>query len=634
MFEENLAFALDLARSTRDPDDPISHIGNSAPDFVPNAFPTSSGDPQTVEVNAKRALGTVWAEWQVVESGRRGAVRTSEWDGGLRYGEPGVYYHKLRADIRTGARAGQTVRVRFTARNARSEAFTYTVAQRDHADVLIMAAEDYKGTSSVAGNPPTPYAGPKYLGSYEAALDAAGIGYDVYDTDVSRTAPHPLGVLSHYKAVIWYTGDDLYTRAPGQPGATGVAKLLDDEVLATRDYMNDGGNVLVTGQNALQGVWDQFLFNPLAPTPPNPYCKSNQTTGQNDADDPPGQEENCIAVSNDFLQYWLGSYLPIGLDPATGLQEVEPFGNTAFSLDPAGNQRSLHSFVTTGSLLPDYPAFNNAEFGGQRAVTTENGPAFDPPEGEWFARTADISGGYQRLTRTFDLTGLTAGQAADLQFKLSHDTEAGYDFVFVEAHTVGQDDYRTLPDLNGNTSDDPENLIGCAEDSTYWLDEHPFLRRYITRTGTPEAGDVACNPTSPGIWNAATGNSGGFQDWRVDLSAYAGQQVEVSIVYQTDPASLGIGVFLDDLTATANGAVIHEAGFETDLDGWATPGAPAGSPGNTGDWARSQSPGYVDGPGIATGHSLHWGFGLEGVQGEAERSAILSNALAQWGVTD
>ena len=126
VFEENLPFALDLARSTPDPDDPVSHIGNTAPDFVPNAFPTSYGDPQTVEVNAKRELGTVWAEWLVVETGRRGAVRTSEWDGGIRYGEPGVYYHKLRADIRTGARAGQTVRVRFTARNARSQAFTYT----------------------------------------------------------------------------------------------------------------------------------------------------------------------------------------------------------------------------------------------------------------------------------------------------------------------------------------------------------------------------------------------------------------------------------------------------------------------------------------------------------------------------
>ena len=162
--------------------------------------------------------------------------------------------------------------------------------------------------------------------------------------------------------------------------------------------------------------------------------------------------------------------------------------------------------------------------------------------------------------------------------------------MFVEAHTVGQDDYRTLPDANGNTSDDPANLVGCAEDSTYWLDLHPFLRRYITRTGTPEAGDVACNPASPGIWNAATGNSGGFNDWRIDLSAYAGQQVEVSIVYQTDPASLGIGVFLDDITATANGAVINQTGFEDDtLGGWTMTGPPAGSPASTGNWSRSQS---------------------------------------------
>jgi hypothetical protein len=499
--------------------------------------------------------------------------------------------------------------------------------------VLIMAAEDYKGTSSVPGNPPTPYAGPKYLSAYEQALQAAGIKYDVFDTDVSRIAPSPIGVLSHYKAVIWYTGDDAYTRAPGQPPATGVAKLLDDEVLATRDYMNDGGKLLVSGQLALQGAWDQFLFNPLAPTPPNPYCKTSTTTGNDDADDPPGQEENCIAVSDDFIQYWLGAFLNIPIDPATGLQEVEPYGTTSFALDPAGNQKNLYSFLTTSSLLPDYPAFNDAEFGGKRALTTANGPAFDPPEGQWYMHSADASGGYQRLTHTFDLTGLTAGQAADLQFKLSNDTEEDYDFVFVEAHTVGQDDYRTLPDANGNTSDDPANLVGCADpESTYWLDTHPFLRRYITRSGTGTA--TRCDPASPGIWNAATGNSGGFNDWRVDLSAYAGKQVEVSIVYQTDPATLGIGVFLDDVRVTANGTVISQTGFEDEsLGGWTLGGAPADSPGNTGDWSRSQALGLVDGPGIATGHSLLWGFGLEGVQGAEARSTILRDALAQWGVT-
>ncbi|HEX9372672.1 MAG TPA: hypothetical protein VF897_16795, partial [Roseiflexaceae bacterium] len=34
------------------------------------------------------------------------------------------------------------------------------------------------------------------------------------------------------------------------------------------------------------------------------------------------------------------------------------------------------------------------------------------------------------------------------------DTEPDWDYVFVEAHTVGQDDWTTLPDANGHTSQD------------------------------------------------------------------------------------------------------------------------------------------------------------------------------------
>ena len=35
-----------------------------------------------------------------------------------------------------------------------------------------------------------------------------------------------------------------------------------------RDYMNEGGKLLATGKFALQGAWDQFLYNPLG-APPN-----------------------------------------------------------------------------------------------------------------------------------------------------------------------------------------------------------------------------------------------------------------------------------------------------------------------------------------------------------------------------
>ena len=75
--------------------------------------------------------------------------------------------------------------------------------------MLILAAEDYTGTPSCPSTrTPT---GPHYLDALHGRRSTAhGIGYDVYDVDADgRTAPDPLGVLSHYEAVVWYTGDDL-----------------------------------------------------------------------------------------------------------------------------------------------------------------------------------------------------------------------------------------------------------------------------------------------------------------------------------------------------------------------------------------------------------------------------------------
>ena len=81
-------------------------------------------------------------------------------------------------------------------------------------------------------------------------------------------------------------------------------------MLAVRDYLNEGGKLLVAGKYALQGAWDQFLFNPLG-DPAEPFCKSQPDAGQGEGR-PAGPAVNCLAVSNDFLQYWLGAYLPIG----------------------------------------------------------------------------------------------------------------------------------------------------------------------------------------------------------------------------------------------------------------------------------------------------------------------------------
>ena len=60
-----------------------------------------------------------------------------------------------------------------------------------------------------------------------------------------------------------------------------------------------------------------------------------------------------------------------------------------------------------------------------------------------------VDDSYMRLTRTVDLTGVPAAAAPTLSAQLSFDVEPDYDNVIVEAHTVGQDDWTTLPEAGG-----------------------------------------------------------------------------------------------------------------------------------------------------------------------------------------
>jgi hypothetical protein len=180
--------------------------------------------------------------------------------------------------------------------------------------------------------------------------------------------------------------------------------------------------------------------------------------------------------------------------------------------------------------------------------------------------TGDLA--WKRLTRT-----VTATAGSSLSFKVDRNTEEGYDFVFVEARTAGGDDWTTLPDVNGHTSNG--TFGACA----YLLQVHPFAAHYL-------AAGTTCAPTgTTGSWNAATGESDGYETWQVDLSAYAGRQVELSITYASDDViQQPDGVFVDDIVGPGGQGT---TGFEADgdvRDGWTVPGPPADSPGNQNDW--------------------------------------------------
>jgi murein tripeptide amidase MpaA len=614
VFAKNLPFALDVAKSAQDPANPVERLGINVPDFVPATFAVSYGDPQTVEVNAKRELGKVRVRYQI-NGGAAKSADTSEWKGGERFGGEGVYFHRLRGVV-SGAEPGDKVKVWFESLKSgkRSDSFTYALQSNTGAKVLILSAEDYGGIIPNA----SPIAGPAYLAQYKAALDANGVAYDVYDVDAQRrTAPDRLGVLSHYKAVVWYTGDDELIREAGAPGQTGTSKLADDEIINVRAFLNEGGKLLFTGQDAATPQLLGYAYNPAGQPP---FCA------------PGGTVTNCVTLSNDFLQYYLGAY--VHLNAAQSKEEASglplqlaggPFGSTHFTLnggDSADNQQHTYSMVTTSSILPRsiYPQFASDE-----AVHIDQPPAFDPPDGSYYAVAKSNDQSYQRLRRTIDLTGVTS--SADLSFKLSYDTEEAYDFVFVEAHTVGQEDWTTLPDANGNTTTD----VGASCDIN-WDTLHPFLAHYQTNTDKsedPARGDCTGTGTT-GVWNAATGNSGGFKDWKIDLSAYKGKQVEVTITYAQDFASAGLGVFLDQVQVTKDGQPAESTSFEDGLGGFTAGPAPEGSE-NDGQWQQSKSVGYVVGAGVATPDTVYWGFGFEGVSTAEQRTAVMRSTLQYLG---
>jgi hypothetical protein len=622
-FERNLPFARSVANSAIDPDDPKTVTGITTKPFyidsedpykssnpgVQLSFTKSYGDPQPVAVIAKRSLGAVEVKYRI-NGGAVQSAPTTEWDGGSRYNPASVYYHQMRGVV-TGTDPGDSVEVWFEGGGQRSESFTYQAVSESGNRVLLVAAEDYTGASPVQ----TP--GPHFAAEYVDALAANGEQADVYDIDAAgRVAPDALGVLSHYDAVVWETGNDLVTRTAGRGGGN-ADRLALDELLEARAYMNEGGKVLLAGDSAGQQYTNAAVGNQLYD--PKGEIACNPLPAGTDP-------RRCLPLfgsffggdtTNDVLQYYLGGYVAVANDghdggaafDSTGVDD--PFTGLAWGLDDpvfAGNNFRRSSFLATSGILPT-DQFKQFESWPAARYDKPGGP-FDPHTGTHYvySQISDVS--YKRLTR--EIAVPAAG--GSMTFWTSYDTEADWDHLFVEARTPGGDNWTTLPDANGNTT--TATGLSCPAG---WVALHPQLAHYQTWDGVN-----TCTATgTTGAWNAASGNSAGWQQWSIDLSAYAGQSVEISIAYASDWATQGTGVFIDDI-ALPDGT---STSFETGLDGWAITGPPPGSAPNANNFIRTDASSFPVGNAIATPHSLLLGFGLEGVSTEAERNAVMGRAL-------
>ena len=153
---------------------------------------------------------------------------------GERYNEVKGYYFERRQATFPGmigtraVQAGDIVNVVVKAGGLQQE-FRYRIAalpdvpaagQPAKKRVLVIAAEDYTGVSP---NVTPGYAtAPRYLAQHVAALEAAGYEVETFNIDAPPAnggSPNPvqrpqikyptnLGVMSHFDAVNYYTGDD------------------------------------------------------------------------------------------------------------------------------------------------------------------------------------------------------------------------------------------------------------------------------------------------------------------------------------------------------------------------------------------------------------------------------------------
>jgi hypothetical protein len=625
-FRNTLPFSLSLARSADNPSTPETATGmetkpfyldqddldreNGALAMFDFKFTESFGDPQEVRVLAKRSLGAVTAKYRI-NGGRTRSASTSEWREGEVYGVGNANYYRVMRGFVSGTDPGDTVEVWFEARGRRSDSFTYEAVSDSNRRALLLSAEDYTGKS-----PGPQPGGPLYRSFYEDALSRNGVAFDVYDVDEhDRTAPDHLGVLSHYDAVLWYTGDDIVVREMHQFGGTS-SRLALQELYEVREFMNEGGRAALVGKNAgsaattaVTQYYDPFENRDCAVTATTvaPFCRPLYGSGDG---------------TNDVLEYWFGAALVnvgAGVDENGNAFDVDgvddPLAGLSWSFngaDSAQNQDANlgpNSYITTSALQP-VSQFPQHESWVSARYDRPGGP-FDPHTGEWYVHSqiADVT--YKRLTRT--VTVPSGG--GTLSFWTSFNTEPHWDFLFVEAHTVGQDNWTTLPSPGETLQDTGDS---CPEG---WHDLHPHLEHYQTLNP-----DGSCSPVGstdePGQWHAASGSSGGWQQWEVDLTPYAGQEIELSIAYASDWAVQGLGVFIDDVNLLG-----EMTSFETGLDGWTVTGPPNGSAPNANNFQRITGAGFPEGAAVAMDESVLMGYGIEGITGVQTRADVAGRTM-------
>ena len=477
----------------------------------------------------------------------------------------------------TGTAPGDSVKVWFTGGGATSDSFTYRVESDSGRRVLIVAAGGLHGRVAGLSRARRP---PQYLSFYTDALTANGVAFDVYDVDAhGRTAPDNLGVLSHYDAVVWYTGNDVVTREPGWGPATprgwrcrSCSRCATSSTTAGACSTRASAPGSSTRRRSARSCTTRSRT--AVPRRPGVAGALPRAVGLGQL---AGRPDRVHVRRGDHHGRAAGSIrTPAIRSTSTASTTRSPGLSWGFNgADSAQNQTTNSSFIATGDFLKvTDPAASFPQFESWPAAEYRSGLAgpFDPHTGQSFMWSQRADEAYKRLSRTITVP---AG-GATMSFWTSYNLELDFDYLIVEAHTVGQDDWTTLPDLNGHTSSDLSNDQSCTGG---WSNPADAGQRAAPVPDAlpdvrPATGTCSTTGTS-GEWNAANGASAAGSSSRSTSRRFAGQQVEVSITSLSDWGLQQFpGVFIDDIVvSTGEGSTSFEDDGDP-MDGWTVPGAP------------------------------------------------------------
>ena len=257
------------------------------------------------------------------------------------------------------------------------------------AKVLVIADEDRNGVNPTYPNPPG--GGLQYGQLHLDAIRAAGYSADLWDTD-TQGVPHDLGVLSHYKAVVWYLGDNRITQDPedfltdtpfGPLPDVSVAEREQYLTIAVRDFLNEGGKLINAAETAqfsgLPGITDVVggLYYGLNG---DPEAECVVTTSQ-------GLFDDCLLLADDFRQYYLGAFHALQPGRRRTSWTASPSRSTATTPTWPAPRRTTSTrracFQPTSEVLPvaEFPQFKS-----QGAAKYDfTGSPFSPVEGTKYA---------------------------------------------------------------------------------------------------------------------------------------------------------------------------------------------------------------------------------------------------------